>query len=92
MQSQAKFGKTFIAFSKKRSDPEFAATSILHKISGTNKGIGAVIVKDMNHFAAPCIKGGGQEFGKRFRKQKTRLNIEGSAASLEDKSLVLNSV
>ena len=79
------FGKTFIDFS--RFDFEFAAISS-HKISGP-KGIGALIVKDMNILSS-FIKGGGQEFGKRSGTENL-MNIEGFAASIEDKLLEINS-
>ena len=78
------FGKTFIDFSG--FDFEFAAISS-HKISGP-KGIGAIIVKDMNILSS-FIKGGGQEFGKRSGTENL-MNIEGFAASIEDKLLEIN--
>ncbi|MEE2621931.1 MAG: aminotransferase class V-fold PLP-dependent enzyme, partial [Pseudomonadota bacterium] len=78
------FGKTFIDFSG--FDFEFAAISS-HKISGP-KGIGAIIVKDMNILSS-FIKGGGQEFGKRSGTENL-MNIEGFAASIEDKLLEFN--
>ena len=78
------FGKTFIDFSG--FDFLFAAISS-HKISGP-KGIGAIIVKDMNILSS-FIKGGGQEFGKRSGTENL-MNIEGFVASIEDKLLEIN--
>ena len=75
------FGKTLVNFSG--LDFLFAAISS-HKISGP-KGIGAIIVKDMNILSS-FIKGGGQEFGKRSGTENL-MNIEGFAASIEDKLL-----
>ena len=78
------FGKTLVDFSG--FDFLFAAISS-HKISGP-KGIGAIIVKDMNILNS-FIKGGGQEFGKRSGTENL-MNIEGFAASIEDKLLEIN--
>ena len=78
------FGKTFIDFSC--FDFEFSAISS-HKIGGP-KGIGAVIAKDINVLNT-FIKGGGQEFGKRSGTENL-MNIEGFAASVEDKVLEIN--
>ena len=78
------FGKTFIDFSG--LDFEFSAISS-HKIGGP-KGVGAVIAKDINVLNS-LIKGGGQEFGKRSGTENL-MNIEGFAASIEDKLLDIN--
>jgi cysteine desulfurase len=73
------FGKTFVDFSN--FDFEFSAISS-HKIGGP-KGIGAVIARDINMLNS-LIRGGGQEFGKRSGTENL-MNIEGFAASIEDK-------
>ncbi|MFL2801772.1 MAG: cysteine desulfurase family protein [Paracoccaceae bacterium] len=79
------FGKLFIDFSG--FDFEFSAISS-HKIGGP-KGIGAIIAKDIDALDS-FMRGGGQEFGKRSGTENL-MNIEGFAASIEDKSSEINS-
>ena len=79
------FGKTFINF----SEYEFQFSSISsHKIGGP-KGIGALIVNDLN-LLTTLIKGGGQEFGKRSGTENL-MNIEGFAKSIEERLFEINS-
>ena len=59
-----------------------------HKIGGP-KGIGALIVKDINNLNS-FIKGGGQEFGKRSGTENL-MNIQGFAKSIEDRLFEINS-
>lgn len=79
------FGKSFIDFSS--FDFEFSAISS-HKIGGP-KGVGAVIARDTDILNS-IIKGGGQEFGKRSGTENL-MNIEGFAASVEDKLFEIHS-
>ena len=79
------FGKIFTDFSK--FDFQFSSISA-HKIGGP-KGIGALIVKDINNLDS-FIKGGGQEFGKRSGTENL-MNIQGFAQSIEDRLFEINS-
>ena len=79
------FGKIFTDFSK--FDFQFSSISS-HKIGGP-KGIGALIVKDINNLNS-FIKGGGQEFGKRSGTENL-MNIQGFAKSIEDRIFEINS-
>ena len=79
------FGKIFTDFSK--FDFQFSSISS-HKIGGP-KGIGALIVKDINNLNS-FIKGGGQEFGKRSGTENL-MNIQGFAKSIEDRLFEINS-
>ena len=78
------FGKILINFSNLNF--EFAAISS-HKIGGP-KGIGALIVKDINSLN-PLIKGGGQEYGLRSGTENL-MNISGFAAAIEERLNEIN--
>ena len=77
--------KSLVDFSK--FDFQFSSISS-HKIGGP-KGIGALIVKDINNLNS-FIKGGGQEFGKRSGTENL-MNIQGFAKSIEDRLFEINS-
>ena len=78
------FGKSLLIF----LNLIFNFHQYLHKIGGP-KGIGALIVKDINDLNS-FIKGGGQEFGKRSGTENL-MNIQGFAKSIEDRLFEINS-